>query len=87
MSELYYIPSIKTPTIEKDTIPLKGDIFPEEFPFHDSKPHGWAWTKYYRTPRNYIVLPKYCNYVNMEILVSVFNGNIIDVSKNNITHI
>lgn len=68
-------------------LPLKGDIFPEEFPFHDTKPHGWAWNKYYRTPKNYIVIPKYCNYVNMEVLVAVLNGNTIDVSKKNIIEI
>jgi hypothetical protein len=59
-------------------MPLQGDLFPTTFPFQDYKPYGWAWNKYYRNPRNLIVIPKVANYANMEILIQAFNGKIID---------
>ncbi len=62
-------------------------MFPTEFPFQELKPSGFAWKKYYRNPNKYVVLPKYANYKNMEMLVAIFNGNLIDTSKKNIENI
>jgi hypothetical protein len=42
---------------------------------------GWCWFKYYRNPRNFLTIPKNSNYANMEVLIQVFNGNVIDTSK------
>ena len=44
---------------------------------------GWAWNKYYRNPKNYFVIPKYANYKDMELLIAVFQGRLIDISKKN----
>ena len=61
--------------------PLTGDLFPEDFPYSSEKEIGWAWHKYFRTPNNYFVLPKFNNYANMEVLVQIFNGVPIDTRK------
>jgi len=37
---LYYIPTLKTPIVGENMLPLKGDLFPEEFPFIDNSPSG-----------------------------------------------
>jgi len=33
---------------------------------------GWGWNKYYRNPKNFLAIPKYANYKDMEILIAVF---------------
>jgi len=87
LSNYYYIPSLKAPENDEQNAPLKGDLFPEEFPFTDLKSAGWAWRKYFRNPRKYFIMPKNANYKNMEILVAAFSGKVIDTSKPNIVEI
>lgn len=67
-------------------MPLKGDLFPEVYPYNDTVT-SFGWSKYYRLPRNRFIIPKYCNYINLEVLVEVFKGNKIDISKKNINEI
>jgi len=43
-----------------------------------------AWKKYYRNPMNYFIIPKYNNYCDMELLVEMFKGRLVDTSKKNI---
>lgn len=67
----------------------QGDLFPEvynEENFSD-KNWGFAWTKYYRTPVNFVMIPKKYKYANMEVLVQIFNGRPIDASDKNIVEI
>lgn len=87
ISHFYYIPSMKSPAQDEQTEPMKGDLFPQEYPFTDIDPAGWAWRKYYRNPKNYFTVPKNANYKNMEILVAAFNGKVIDTSKQNVIEI
>ncbi len=82
-SNFYYTPTLKTPEKNDETQPLKGDLFPEQYPYNELNPAGWSWRKYFRNPRTLFVLPKRANYQNMEILVAVFNGKVIDTSKQN----
>ena len=62
-------------------LPMKGDLFPEIYPYDDMKAGGWAWKKYFRNPKNYIVIPKNANYKDMELMTAVFNGKMVDTSK------
>ena len=62
-------------------------MFPEVYPYNTDRPFGYAWTKYYRTPRNWFSLPKFNNYSNMEVLIAIFKGMPIDCSKKNIVEI
>lgn len=78
---------MKTPQNDENLQPLDGDLFPEEYPFEEVNPVGWAWSKYFRNPKNYILIPKYANYKNMEILIATMSGNFIDTSKQNIVEI
>jgi len=43
--------------------------------------------KYYRTSRNFLVIPKNANYINEEILVKVMEGISIDTSKQYILNV
>ncbi|KRX08565.1 hypothetical protein PPERSA_13046 [Pseudocohnilembus persalinus] len=87
VSEFFYIPSLKTPVVGDQMKPLQGDLFPENYPFKELKGHGWAWKKYYRNPQNYLVIPKYSNYLDTETLIAVFSGKIIDINKSNYVEI
>eukprot|EP01017_Pseudomicrothorax_dubius_P049668 TRINITY_DN926_c0_g1_i2.p1 TRINITY_DN926_c0_g1~~TRINITY_DN926_c0_g1_i2.p1 ORF type:complete len:167 (+),score=31.61 TRINITY_DN926_c0_g1_i2:402-902(+) len=87
ISNLYYIPSMKTPERTEEMEPLRGDVFPEEYPYTDLHPTGYAWKKYYRNPRTFINIPKYANYADWEMLVHVFKGRIIELGKENIVEI
>ncbi len=78
---------MKAPEKDENTQPLKGDLFPQEYPFLDIAPAGWAWRKYYRNPKTFFIVPKHANYKNMEVLVAAFNGKVIDTSKPNITEL
>jgi len=62
---------------------LIGDLFPETYPFEDINPVRWSWTKYYSNPGNFFIIPKYYNYINMEVLIAVFSGKNIDTSAAN----
>lgn len=65
---------------------MTGDIFPTDKNEEDVG-LGFGWKKYYRNPRNYFVLPKKANYIDMEILVEVFKGNMINIGKKHIENI
>lgn len=78
---------MKTPPKSEDTQPLKGDLFPEQYPYNELNPAGWSWKKYFRNARTNFVLPKRANYQNMEILIAVFNGKVIDTSKSNVVEL
>lgn len=86
-ANFYYIPTLKSPERDEQTQPLKGDLFPEDYPFDDLRPAGWAWKKFFRNPRNFFIIPKNANYKNMEILTAVFSGKVIDTSKANVVDI
>ena len=87
LSNYYYIPSMKNPVQDESTQPMRGDLFPTEYPYSDINPAGWCWRKYFRNPKTYFNIPKNANYKNMEILVAVFNGKVIDTSKPNVEEI
>ncbi len=72
-----------TPPADDTSKPLGGDLFPEEYPFTDVNPTGYSWSKYFRNPNNYFLLPKYANYIDYEILVAAFSGKMIEVTKQN----
>eukprot|EP00331_Platyophrya_macrostoma_P026640 CAMPEP_0176442712 /NCGR_PEP_ID=MMETSP0127-20121128/21988_1 /TAXON_ID=938130 /ORGANISM="Platyophrya macrostoma, Strain WH" /LENGTH=183 /DNA_ID=CAMNT_0017827797 /DNA_START=246 /DNA_END=797 /DNA_ORIENTATION=- len=87
LANLYYIPTLVTPQTDENTKPLTGDLFPEEYPYSDINPTGYAWTKYYRNPNSYFLLPKYANYVDYELLVAAFSGKMIELTKQNTVEI
>ena len=78
------ISTLKSPDENEDVQPLKGDIFPRKLNYDENRPRGWAWMKYYRSPRNFLVIPKNSNYINEEILIKIMEGNSIDTSNKNI---
>jgi hypothetical protein len=85
---LFYIPSLKSPEVfEEDKEPLSGDVFPATYPFSDSSPASFTWKKYYRSQLTFFYLPKAHSYVNMEILVNIFNGKLINTSSENINQL
>lgn len=61
-------------------MPLKGDLFPRG-EGKNVNWRGWAWLKYYRTSRNFMVIPKNANYINEEVLVKIMEGQCIDTNK------
>jgi hypothetical protein len=84
VEETFHIPSLINPEEREDVLPLKGDLFPRSLDYNEDKPRGWAWMKYYRTPRNYLVIPKNSNYMNEEVMIKAMEGVMIDTSKKNI---
>ncbi len=78
---------MKNPVQDENTQPMKGDLFPQEYPYNDINPAGWSWRKYFRNPKTYFTIPKNANYKNMEILIALFNGKVIDTSKTNVNEI
>jgi len=84
LSNVFYIPKLKSPERNENVLPLKGDLFPDEFPLKQDKlVTGFAWMKYYRTPKTFLMIPKQCNYMDLELLTAVFNGKLIEVTKEN----
>ena len=75
---------MKSPEQGEDILPLKGDIFPQKVDYDEDRPRGWAWFKYYRSPRNRLVIPKNANYMNEELLIKVFEGDKVDTSTKHI---
>lgn len=60
-----------------------GDIFPkiwlpDKKEFYDAR---FFWYKYYLSSKNYFLLVKNATYLDYEILINVFNGKNIDLSK------
>ncbi|KAL4460282.1 hypothetical protein ABPG74_000033 [Tetrahymena malaccensis] len=87
ITQNFHITQLQNPQIGDQFRPLGGDLFPSTIPFQDIYPMKYAWTKYYFTPQQYFFIPKYCNYVNMEVLVNVFNGKIVNTSKDYVENI
>lgn len=80
INQKLFIPSIK-PAEQSERSPwLKGDPFPEEWPFQNIN-WDWAWVKYYRDNSQLFYVPKNPNYVNMEVLTAAMNGKVIDTNK------
>ena len=78
--DIMQINTLKWPEESEDRMPLKGDLFPR-FGDENISWRGYAWIKYYRTSRNFMIIPKNANYLNEEILVNVMEGTCIDTSK------
>lgn len=60
-----------------------GDIFPKNFPPNktDFFKVKYFWHKYFLSKKNYFLLAKNATYMDYEILINVFNGKNIDLSK------
>lgn len=80
MNQTLFIPSIKAQEQSERSPWLRGDPFPQEYPYQNAAA-DWAWVKYYRENTQMFYVPKECNYVNMEVLVAAMNGKIIDTNK------
>ncbi|EGR31535.1 hypothetical protein IMG5_107550, partial [Ichthyophthirius multifiliis] len=39
----------------QDQVPLRGDLFPEVYPFQDYRPLNYAWFKYFTTQQNFFI--------------------------------
>lgn len=80
INQQFFIPSIK-PQEQTERSPwLKGDPFPQEWPFQNIN-WDWSWVKYYRDNSQLFYVPKNANYANMEVLTAAMNGKVIDTNK------
>lgn len=63
---------MKTPPNNEEKKPLKGNLFPEEWPIVKKvyKPLRWSFVKYYLNAGNKLVLPCKADYVNSEVVLN-----------------
>mmetsp|Transcript_42712 Transcript_42712/g.65584 ORF Transcript_42712/g.65584 Transcript_42712/m.65584 type:complete len:113 (-) Transcript_42712:85-423(-) len=72
-------------------MPLAGDLFPRKYPLVKPKLYeestSYFYRKYYISQRMFLSFTKNPMYCNYEVLVNVFNQQIIDMSRAKIIHL
>lgn len=78
------IQSLVNPPQENEYTPLKGQLFPEEYPFNFEKisDFNYYWLKYYISQHMFFSFAKRPNYVNYEVMCNIFATKFNTTSKN-----
>lgn len=77
------IQSLVNPPQENEYTPLKGQLFPEEYPFNFDiiNDINYFWMKYYISQHMFFSIAKRPHYVNYEILCNIFATKSVDFSQ------
>lgn len=83
LEETMLIQALCNPPQGAEYTPLRGELFPEEYPFDFEAVSGfnYFWLKYYISQQMFFSIPKKPNYVNYEVLCNVFSTKTIDFSQ------
>lgn len=83
LEETLLVQSLVNPPQGNEYVPLKGQLFPEKYPFRfELLDDGqYFWLKYYVSQHNFFALAKKPDYVNYEILCNVFATKTINFSQ------
>jgi hypothetical protein len=83
LEDTVLVQSLVNPPQGAEYTPLKGQLFPEEYPFRFEKlgDYNYFWLKYYISQNMLFALAKRPNYVNYEVLCNVFATRSIDFSQ------
>lgn len=83
LEETLLIQALCNPPQGAEYTPLKGQLFPEEYPFNFQRINdfNYFWLKYYISQQMFFAIAKRPNYVNYEVLCNVFATKTIDFSK------
>ena len=83
LEETMLIQALWNPPQGAEYTPLRGELFPEEYPFDYEIIAGfnYFWLKYYISQQMFFSIAKKPNYVNYEVLCNVFSTKTIDYSQ------
>ena len=83
LEETILVQALCNPPQGKEYVPLKGQLFPEEYPFNFQIIDDWNyyWLKYYVSQHMFFSIAKRPHYVNYEVLWNVFSTKTIDFSQ------
>jgi hypothetical protein len=83
LEETLLIQSLTNPPQGNEYAPLKGQLFPEEYPFRFEvlSEANYFWLKYYVSQHNFFALSKHPHYINYEVLCNIFATNTINFSE------
>lgn len=85
--ETFLIPHMKSPEAGPDTPPLPGAQFPTTYPFEEKATWTYGWRKYFINFGNFIHFPRDAKYINMEVMVEVLKGKMVDLNEDTMTKI
>lgn len=83
LEETVLVQSLVNPPQENEYTPLKGQLFPEEYPFNYEllNDYNYFWIKYYVSQHMFFSIAKRSNYANYEVLCNIFAAKSIDLSQ------